>query len=195
MTRDKKRTPETRTIFNNYYDSDRFEDARQFLFDCYAEENDWEDVDDVPDDDVWQELSFQEETEWDDAKYELEKFMRENGPLLVVGSLGLWYGRCDGGKICNDFRDLAGAWQDCDYINIYDQNGHMYIECSHHDGTNLFECKLLTEKGENYAEDHSWDMYDSDLHKRLWNDSHYTHLPHYAHKVWGCKKTAYVKAA
>ena len=25
MTRDKKRTPETRTIFNNYYDSDRFE--------------------------------------------------------------------------------------------------------------------------------------------------------------------------
>lgn len=94
MSRDKKRTPETRTIFNNYYDSDKFEDARQFLFDCCAEENDWEDVDDVPDDDVWQELSFQDENDWEDARHDLEKFMRDNGPLLVVGSLGLWYGRC-----------------------------------------------------------------------------------------------------
>ncbi|MBO5969197.1 MAG: hypothetical protein J6S14_11950 [Clostridia bacterium] len=194
MTRDKKRTPETRTIFNNYYDSDRWDEVQQFLFENYADENDWEDANDVPDDEVWDQLYFEYDLDWEDARHDLEKFMRDNGPLLVVGSLGLWYGNCAGGKICKDLRELSGAWEDCDYINIYDQNGHLYIKCSHHDGSNYFECKVLTEKGENYADDHSWDMDDQDLHKRLWNDSHYTHLPHFAHQVYGCRKTAYVKA-
>lgn len=194
MKNNSKRTPETRTIFNNYYDNDRFEDTAEYLFDEYADEEGWDTVEDVPEDEIWREMQFSDECAWDDAKYDLEHFLKENGPLLVVGSLGLWYGKCRGGKICYNFRDLAGAWKDCDYINIYDQNGHLYIECSHHDGTNMYECKLLTERGEQYAEDRGWDMYDSELHEKLWNDSHYTHLPHYAHKVWGCKKTAYSAA-
>ena len=194
MKNNAKRTPETRTIFNNYYDNDRFEDTAEYIFDEYADEEGWDTVEDVPEDEIWREMQFSDECAWDDAKYDLEHFLKENGPMLVVGSLGLWYGNCRGGKICYNFRDLAGAWEDCDYINIYDQNGHLYIECSHHDGTNMYECKLLTERGEQYAEDHGWDMYDSELHEKLWNDSHYTHLPHYAHKVWGCKKTEY-KAA
>lgn len=194
MKNNAKRTPETRTIFNNYYDNDRFEDTAEYLFDEYADEEGWDTVEDVPEDEIWREMQFSDECAWDDAKYDLEHFLKENGPMLVVGSLGLWYGNCRGGKICYNFRDLAGAWEDCDYINIYDQNGHLYIECSHHDGTNMYECKLLTERGEQYAEDHGWDMYDSELHEKLWNDSHYTNLPHYAHKVWGCKKTEY-KAA
>lgn len=194
MKNNAKRTPETRTIFNNYYDNDRFEDTAEYLFDEYADEEGWDTVEDVPADEIWREMQFSDECAWDDAKYDLEHFLKENGPMLVVGSLGLWYGNCRGGKICYNFRDLAGAWEDCDYINIYDQNGHLYIECSHHDGTNMYECKLLTERGEQYAEDHGWDMYDSELHEKLWNDSHYTHLPHYAHKVWGCKKTAYSAA-
>lgn len=194
MKNNAKRTPETRTIFNNYYDNDRFEDTAEYLFDEYADEEGWDTVEDVPEDEIWREMQFSDECAWDDAKYDLEHFLKENGPMLVVGSLGLWYGNCRGGKICYNFRDLAGAWEDCDYINIYDQNGHLYIECSHHDGTNMYECKLLTERGEQYAEDHGWDMYDSELHEKLWNDSHYTHLPHYAHKVWGCKKTEYSAA-
>lgn len=194
MKNNAKRTPETRTIFNNYYGNDRFEDTAEYLFDEYADEEGWDTVEDVPEDEIWREMQFSDECAWDDAKYDLEHFLKENGPMLVVGSLGLWYGNCRGGKICYNFRDLAGAWEDCDYINIYDQNGHLYIECSHHDGTNMYECKLLTERGEQYAEDHGWDMYDSELHEKLWNDSHYTHLPHYAHKVWGCKKTAYSAA-
>lgn len=194
MKNNAKRTPETRTIFNNYYDNDRFEDTAEYLFDEYADEEGWDTVEDVPEDEIWREMQFSDECAWDDAKYDLEHFLKENGPMLVVGSLGLWYGNFRGGKICYNFRDLAGAWEDCDYINIYDQNGHLYIECSHHDGTNMYECKLLTERGEQYAEDHGWDMYDSELHEKLWNDSHYTHLPHYAHKVWGCKKTAYSAA-
>lgn len=194
MKNNAKRTPETRTIFNNYYDNDRFEDTAEYLFDEYADEEGWDTVEDVPEDEIWREMQFSDECAWGDAKYDLEHFLKENGPMLVVGSLGLWYGNCRGGKICYNFRDLAGAWEDCDYINIYDQNGHLYIECSHHDGTNMYECKLLTERGEQYAEDHGWDMYDSELHEKLWNDSHYTHLPHYAHKVWGCKKTAYSAA-
>lgn len=191
MKNNAKRTPETRTIFNNYYDHERYEDTAQYLFDDWADQEGWETVEDVPDDEIWKEMQFSDECQWDETAHDLEVFMRNNGPMLVVGSLGLWYGNCRGGKICYNFRDLAGAWEDCDYINIYDQNGHLYIECSHHDGTNMYECKLLTERGEQYAEDHGWDMYDSELHKKLWNDSHYTHLPHYAHKVWGCKKTAY----
>lgn len=185
-----------RVLFDNYetYREEEWADARESLFEFFGEENGWETADDVPDNDVYDEISFQHESWWEDASDELKQFMKENGPMLVVGSLGLWYGNCRGGKLCEDFRDLSGAWEDCGYIKIWDENGHLYIMCSHHDGTNSYECKLLTEKGRQYAEDHAWDMEDSELHAKLWNDSHYTVLPHYAHKMWGCKKIQYKTA-
>lgn len=185
-----------RIIFDNYdNDGSQLEDARQNLFELFGEENGWETADDIPDQEIFDEVYFQQQEWWDQEAENLKEFIRENGPMLVVGSLGLWYGNCRGGKLCEDFRDLSGVWEDCDYIKIWDENGHLYIECSHHDGTNSFECKLLTEKGQQYAMDHKWDMDDPELHARLWNDSHYTVLPHYAHKVWGCKKIQYKEAA
>lgn len=58
------------------------------------------------------------------------------------------------------------AMTDCDYFRIYDENGHMYLTCSHHDGTNHFEIKIVTEKG-------------------------YTVLPRFAEKIYGCKAREY----
>ena len=63
------------------------------------------------------------------------------------------------------------------------------IKASHHDGTNYAELKELTCKGSNYAADHRYDS-DREVHEKLWNSNFYTRLPHYAHKVWGCKKGA-----
>ena len=33
---------------------------------------------------------------------------------------------------------------------FYDKNGHLYLHCTHHDGSCLFEIKALTEQGYDY---------------------------------------------
>ena len=61
MKNNAKRTPETRTIFNNYYDHERYEDTAQYLFDDWADQEGWETVEDVPDDEIWKEMQFSDE--------------------------------------------------------------------------------------------------------------------------------------
>ena len=39
-----------------------------------------------------------------------------------------------------------------DDVEIYDENGHLFIRTTHHDGSNLFEVKALTDAGLNAVE-------------------------------------------
>ena len=50
----------------------------------------------------------------------------------------------------------------------------MKVTAHHHDGTNCFQIKELTKRGEEFAERHKWDMSDRELHQKLFNDSHYS---------------------
>lgn len=111
----------------------------------------------------------------DDVRGEIEFYEKENGQkqYIVLANLGLWNGRFDGGKIIN------GLWEaisQCfeDFNEIYEEGGKLKVVAHHHDGTNYFEIKELTERGEEYSERHKWDMSDRELHQKLFNDSHYS---------------------
>lgn len=161
------------------------EDAKE----CCRDEK-WETMDDIPDSEVTRMVYDREEWDWDDFKAEFEHYIQNTGyGLLMVGDVGTWRGSVEGGCYVHKFGDLYKFWKDCDYIKVYDEGGHLYVKASHHDGNNYAELKELTAKGSDYANEHYWDN-DREVHKKLWNSNFYTRLPHYAHKVWGCKKGA-----
>ena len=60
------------TIYDNYFNLERENDARAYLFDDYAEEEGWKTPEDIPDERVWDEIEFQDRMQWDDMKAELE---------------------------------------------------------------------------------------------------------------------------
>lgn len=195
MAKAKSRTKE-HILFSNYFwendeeGKDSYDYAREYLFEEYGETEEWETEDDVPEDRVIDEVYTQSEWAWDDFKVEFGRFLGDssNG-FLLVGTCGLWNGTYDGGCYVNRFDDLYKFWGDCRDIKVYDEGGHLYIEATHHDGTNYAELRELTCKGSNYALNHRWDS-DREVHETLMSSNFYTRLPHYAHKVWGCKKGA-----
>ena len=183
-------------LFSNYSwvndesGKDAYDYAREYLFEEYAEEEGWESENDIPDERVNSEVSFQEECNWDDFKAEFGRFIKDSHyGFLLCGDIGTWRGQVAGGCYINEFDDLYKFWSSCDYIKVYDEKGHLYIEASHHDGNNYAELKELTQKGADYKENHYWDS-DREVHEKLWDSNFYTRLPHYAHKVWGCRKGA-----
>lgn len=177
-----------RTIFDNY-DFD-FDQSRESALEFWGEAYGWESADDIPDEEVYRYMQEQEDMDWEDEKSRMENFFG-NGTFLLMGTVGRWDGPAEGGFIFSSFNELCKAWKDCDYIRLYDVNGHFMIKCSHHDGTNYFEVKELTQSGKEYADRHDWDMSARELHTRLWKHSRYSRLLHYAHRVFGCKKTEY----
>lgn len=178
------------TLFDNYYSTERFEFAKQDLIEI-------EDGNTEPtDSEVFERLSFIEELDWNEFENEFTNYLNSlSCGLLCIGSVGRWNGYYDGGVVITEFNELRQLWKDCDYISIYDENGHLYIKCSHHDGGNSFELKELTETGYNIIGDWEtgydlpyWDNFsERELHQKMWNSTRYTHIPHYAKKMWGCK--------
>ena len=147
----------------------------------------WESEDDVPNDLVFDEAYHQNEIDWDDFCYEFGNFIdnSKNG-FLLCGTVGTWRGSMRGGCYINKFDDLYKFWSGCDYIKIYDENGHIYIEASHHDGTNYAELKEMTDSGIKYMSNHYYDC-DEITHQKMFKSNFYTRLPHYCRKVWGTK--------
>lgn len=179
-------------LFSNYYDSDRENYIREWLMESRGEDNpDWETLDDIPDEEVWEEMDFNSEIDWEDTQRELRNFF-EGKTIIVVGKVGRWNGTFDAGKVIS-YNELYKCWNNCDYVEIYDEDGHMHISSSHHDGTNHFEVKVLTEKGVEVFDNWEYDcgklkhLSEQEIHEKLFGNSRYSHIPHFAREVYGCK--------
>lgn len=174
-------------IFDNY----NLDDYREVAIENMIENGNYSEAADIPESEIYEEINFLMEIYWDDERHMMENYF-DGKTLLVCGSVGRWNGKFAAGKIIT-YDELWKCWADCDYISIYDKGGHFYIEASHHDGTNHFEVKILTEKGAEIYE--RWENYSSrwenlnerEVHERLWKNAKYTHIPHYAREVFGCK--------
>ena len=184
--------PEERIIYNNYYDQNIFESEKQFLFDEYNHENNWCTVNDVPDAEVWESLRFNYEALWNDFSVML-RTMYESW-YIVVGEVQRWNGSFSGGKVFGSLRE-AIEWviQDCDYIKVYDENGKFKIQCSHHDGTNNYLIKAITETGYKYIDrwEHNWS--DKRSKQYIYNQviKRYSHNLNYANRFLDCPKKQY----
>lgn len=173
-----------RIIFQNY-DLDGYEEQYKEMCE--------EDGEDFNEEAMWRWIDDMVNIDLEDALRELKGFFKNK--VIAFGSIGLWNGVFDGGKVFNNFeKAFWDMTKDCDYIKIYDENGHLFVHCTHHDGSHTFEVKELTKKGEEYFErwEYSYDnRTERDCHKQL--IAHYTTVPNFAHKIYGCKKREYVE--
>ena len=187
----KGRIPVSRTIYNNYalWETYPDEEVKQYLIDDGYEE------DEITDEKIWDWRYCQDVVDWDDAKLELSKFFIHNGnKWMLFGEVGRWNGVFKCGTLFDTFYDFFyKAAKDCDYIHFYDENGHLYLTCSHHDGTCCYEIKEVTDKGIQYLENwgNNWNDKRTEeyVHTKIFNK--YSRLPRFAEKVYGCKRTEY----
>lgn len=180
-----------RTIFDNYYSNERFENARDSLWEnyqygCIELPYEVKSPEDFSDSDIFDEMDFVSNIEWEEFQMDFKNFLI-NRTLVCTGSVGLWTGQHEGGTIIEDFEDMKKLWSDCDYIHVFDKNGHLHVRCSHHDGTNYYELRELTQKGIDLYERHNWvgDTWsDRKLYETLFKNP-YSVLPNYVHCMWG----------
>ena len=172
------------TLYSNYCGWISEDEIKQYLFDCEYIDH----LDEATDEMIYNEMYELERMYWDDISYELKHFFDKGTAWLLTGTLGLWNGKCRGGYIFNTFDEFTKCLQDCDYIEIYDEKGHLYVNGTHHDGTNCYEIKSVSDFGYEWYNNHSWDMYDEELHTKMWQSNFMTALPHFARDVYGCKE-------
>lgn len=188
------KTPKKRILYSNYDISETFNDAAHYLLEEYGEDNDWNTIADIPENDIWEEVARMDNDSWSIFRDELSDFIQKNDSFLLMGTVELWTGKHAGGFIFSDIDELSKAWKDCEYIEFYDENGHMFLRCSHHDGTNLYEIKKISRRGLDYYDNRMYhDENEQSIHLRMFTCNNYTSLPHFAHTVYGCNKLEYKK--
>ena len=171
-------------LYSNYCGWISEEDVKQELIDCERVESEEEITDNM----IWDRMHCLEEVYWADFSYELKHFFSKGNAWLLTGSIGRWDGNYRGGYIFNTFEEFCKCFEDCDYIEITDDAGHLEVKCSHHDGTNFYEVKRVSDFGYEWYDNHYWDMNEEELHTKMWNNNFMTSLPHFARDVYGCKE-------
>ena len=126
---------------------------------------------------------------WNTERRMLLDFFRKlpcEGQVIMQGTVGRWNGTFPAGKTGILDLLLSELMECADDVEIYDENGHLFIRTTHHDGSNLFEVKALTDAGLNAVEAFTegrgrwYGLSEKDFHDKLMNSSRYTHLPKYA---------------
>lgn len=168
-------------IFDNYYDTDKYEEARKILFELYPEEN-WASPEAIPEQRLLEEIDYQDNELWEDIINCFDSLFNDDCYLLT-GYFGSWRGKLEGGKFIKSTDDLCDALQHLDYIRIIDRNGHLIIEGSHHDGSDRYELKKLTRKGYELA-DNNYFANDRKLHDTIMKTNFYSTLPHFAKALY-----------
>lgn len=186
------RVASERVIYDNYDLWNKYPDdeLKEMAIDCGWINED--EIDEISDYRMTDWRYALDADDWDIVKEELTKFF-ENKKVGFFGEVGRWNGVYKAGKI-GEFWDLFDtAITDCHYIRLYDENGHLYLTCSHHDGTCHFEIKEITEKGSEYLENWEYDWNDNRSEQYVHNQifKRYSHVPNYAHKCYGAKVREY----
>lgn len=160
-----------RTIVFSNYDMTGFEEDARFCLECDGIEN--------PDDGEITRLAYsiaKMEFQFVMAYLTDEIYKRK---FIATGSFGLWDGRRSGWLVIENEYDFGGLLEDCTYVEIADNNGLIEIKASHHDGTNYFTLKELTDHGyETYKKTgEGWYAENYDLGKYLFENNFNSRIP------------------
>ena len=161
-------------FYDNYDLDDLFEETKKELLDSetYTE-------DELTDDVVWDCVYDIDAENFDNIFQEIKNWA-DNNQVLFIGSVGRWNGTFAGGEI-GDFSTLfTEAIEDCNYYKIWEEDNILNLKCSHHDGTNYFEIRILTNEGlelyENWLyddDDTLSDLSEREIHQKLLSDPKY----------------------
>ena len=144
------------TILSTEIDTDAFDRED---FEAYCEDMDIE----VGDEDDMDEAFYDWCAEETQANYEadmenIESCTEYNVPVVVTGTLGLWWGHPEIKP--ERFESVADAilrcinGSNCNEIHVEYNDGVITVDCYHHDGCNSFTINALSKKGiaKQYAE-------------------------------------------
>lgn len=172
-------------LYDDFYDYDRFHHTKQFLAEqdteeyCIDFEEAYEGIDDSR---VWEQLEFENDIYYDDAKKRIEELVGGRC-LLVVGNIGTWRGNFDGGKVYSNFTEFARyAFRNAYNIRIEIEDGILKVEVGHHDGTDNYSIKMLKDRGEyayNYWDTDKafamfWKLTEQEMHQKLFEKPYYS---------------------
>lgn len=146
--------------------------------------------DEITDERIISSINLNDAENWECIKSELEGFFNDKFKCILFGTVGRWNGTFVASTIFdgNEFIDtIYKGLKDCDYVRIADENGHLYVSGTHHDGTVRYEIKILTDKGVRYLE--NWESHWGDKRTEQYVHSqimrYYSVLPYFAAKVYG----------
>ena len=124
------------------------------------------------------------EEAWEDGDFSLDELCEamKGSCYVLVGTIGTWQGPRAGGFIFYDGGGIYKAIQGCDIVMISDVGGHLYVDCSHHDGSNHYEIRELTERGKEFLRNSQYRLSERELHSRLM-ERPYSKLPKMAKKL------------
>lgn len=165
-------------LFDNYNNYD-FEDMKKSL----AELNE-RDIESISDDEVWDSIREEENKMFSIAKLDLKEMFGDNEKVIARGTCGIWRGKFDAIKIFDNIeKALYACIKDCDYIKIEIEGKKVKVSSSHHDGSNYFEIKKVTEMGEKMYDNWNYQyrsrlqgLSEYEILEKIWNNSHYSHL-------------------
>lgn len=187
------RNAKERVIYDNYSLWEKYPDDE--IIEALVEFG--EDKELITDEMIWNKRYFYDEIDWEDEKENLKDFFLNHGrKWMIFGEVGRWNGVYKSGTLFETFDDFFyKATEDCAYWKFYDENGHLYLTCSHHDGTCHYEIKEVTDRGIQYLE--NWEYGNDDrteeyVHTQIFNE--YSRLPRFAERVYGCKRFEYEPA-
>ena len=189
----KNRIPKQRTLYSNYNLTEIYSD--EDIIAILLDNEIFETKDEITDEAIWKERYFQDEVDWEYVRNELISFFKYKGnKWMIFGEVGRWNGTLKIGMFFDTFDDFFSyATEDCDYIHFYDENGHLYLTCSHHDGTCHYEIKEVTDKGieylNNWKDNYNDKRTEQYVHTQIFNC--YSRLPRFAERMWGASKVEY----
>ena len=141
------------TILKSEIDTDDF--ARED-YEEWCEMNDFEPTDDEYD--FFDYCAFETQANYEADMYNIESCKEYNVPVVVTGTLGLWWGhpfikpeRYE--SVADAIHDCMER-SDCNDVLVEYNDGVITVDCYHHDGCNCFIIKALSKKGiaKQYAE-------------------------------------------
>lgn len=78
-------------FFDNTDDYSKYDNAKQAVYESFCECQDWTSINDVPADMVWDEISLQNEADWEYFTGAFKRLL-EKYTLLITGTCGKWNG-------------------------------------------------------------------------------------------------------
>jgi hypothetical protein len=138
----------TNDAFAKVGDRFLFDIVKQDIFDNSKDKMCWKSVDDVPDDDVYEDIHNCFSWKWGEFKENLGSMLDDNN-LVLVGKVGRWDGPAYfSERITSGLRTICEYLQDCGTVTVReDDEGRLFIEGVHHDGHNSAEIRILTDEG------------------------------------------------
>jgi hypothetical protein len=88
--------------------------------------------------------------------------------FIADGMCGLWFGQRSAGTTRESLRDLVNALcEGADEWQVKIEDGEMFVYHHHHDGTNWFKVRGITDRGINLIERTRWDFGEEEVADRV----------------------------